>query len=90
MINPSQHKLNSSYNLFLTKLILWHGLYNKVRADQEQDFNPIKNYEKMLNLQATVQTLLPDIEQLDRASIKYYYPLVNDVELIKLFKEIVG
>lgn len=90
MINPSQHIINSTYNLFLTKLILWNGLYNKVSADQEQGFNPIKNYEKMINLQATVKSLLPDIEQLDRDSIKSYYPLVDDLALIKLFKEIVG
>jgi len=90
MINPTQHKLNSTYNLFLTKLILWHGLYNKVSADKEQQFYPIKNYEKMIHLQATVKSLLPDIEALDRDSIHSYYPLVDDLALIKLFKKVTG
>lgn len=90
MISQAQYKLNSTYNQFLTKLILWNGLYNKVNADKEQDFNPIKNYEKMIHLQATLQSLLPDIEQLDRDSIRSYYPLVDDMALIKLFKEVVG
>lgn len=90
MISQAQYKLNSTYNQFLTKLILWNGLYNKVNADKEQDFNPIKNYEKMIHLQAIVQSLLPDIEQLDMDSIRSYYPLVDDVALIKLFKEVTG
>ena len=67
--------------------MLWNYLYNKVNSDKEQGFNPIKNYEKMIHFQATVQSLLPEIEQLDRGSIKSYYPLVDDVALIQLFKD---
>ena len=90
MIKPTQYKINSAYNLFLSKLILWYGLYNRVKADQEQGYEPIKNYEKMLSLQATVSSLLPDMEQLNRTNITSYYPLIDDIELIKLFKEVTG
>ena len=90
MITPTQHKINSAYNLFLSKLILWYGLYNRVKADQEQGYEPIENYEKMLSLQATVSSLLPNMEQLNRTNISSYYPLIDDIELIKLFKEVTG
>ena len=90
MIKPTQHKINSAYNLFLSKLILWYGLYNRVKADTEQGYKPIKNYEKMLNLQATVSSLLSNMEQLNRTNITSYYPLIDDIELIKLFKEVTG
>lgn len=89
MIKPRQHKINSTYNLFIFKVILWHTLYNKVKADREQGFNPIKNYEKMINAQEIVQALLPSIEKLDRDSIKSYYPLLDDRSLIQLFKDTV-
>ena len=62
MISKSQYALNNIYNLFLTKLVLWYGLYNRYKADKEQGFHPIKNYEKMITLQVTLQTLLPSIE----------------------------
>ena len=87
MINKSQYTLNNTYNLFLTKLVLWYGLYNRHKADKEQGFHPIKNYEKMITLQATVQTLLPSIEKIDRESIRSYFPLVDDLALIKVFKD---
>lgn len=87
MINKSEYTLNNTYNLFLTKLVLWHGLYNRHKADKEQGFHPIKNYEKMISYQATVQSLLPEIEQLDRDSIRSYFPLVDDKALIALFKD---
>lgn len=87
MINPSQHKINTAYNQFLTKLVLWDGLNNRYKADKEQGYHPIKNYEKMISLQATVQTLLPEIEQLDRESIRSYFPLVDDLALIQYFKD---
>lgn len=90
MIKPTQHKINSAYNLFLSKLILWYGLYNRVKVDTEQGYKPIKNYEKMLSLQATVSSLLPNMEQLNRTNITSYYPLIDDIELIKLFKEVTG
>ena len=90
MIKPTQHKINSAYNLFLSKLILWYGLYNRVKADTEQGYEPIKNYEKMLSLQATVSSLLSNMEQLNRTNITSYYPLIDDIELIKLFKEVTG
>ena len=45
MISKSQYTLNNTYNLFLTKLVLWYGLYNRYKADKEQGFHPIKNYE---------------------------------------------
>lgn len=90
MITSTQHKINSTYNLFLSKLILWYGLYNRVKADQEKGYEPIKNYEKMLSLQATVSSLLPNMEKLNRTNIRSYYPLIDDVELIKLFKEVTG
>lgn len=87
MISKSQYTLNNTYSLFLTKLVLWHGLYNRHKADKEQGFHPIKNYEKMISLQATVQTLLPSIEKIDRDSIRSYFPLIDDLALIKLFKD---
>ena len=89
MINPTQHKNNTAYNHFLTKLVLWNGLYNRYKADKEQGYEPIKNYEKMLGYQAIVLSLLPSIELLERESIKSYFPYVDDIELIKLFKEAV-
>ena len=87
MISKSQYTLNNTYNLFLTKLVLWYGLYNRHKADKEQGFHPIKNYEKMITLQATVQTLLPSIEKIYRENIRSYFPLIDDLALIKVFKD---
>lgn len=89
MINPSQHKINTAYNQFLTKLVLWNGLNNRLKADQEQGYKPSKNKEKMLTYQAQLEALLPEIEQLDRADIKSYYPLIDDLALIQIFKDTV-
>jgi hypothetical protein len=89
MVNMTQHKLNSSYNLFLSKLVIWNYLTNKVIADKEQGFNPTKNYEKMMDLQSKVSEMMPMIDELDRDSIKSYFPLVDDVALIQYFKDTV-
>lgn len=86
----TQYKINSEYNKFLNQLVLWSYLYKKIEADKEQGFNPVKNYEKMISFQERVQELLPDMEKLDRSKIRSYYPLVDDLALIKLFKEVTG
>ena len=86
----TQYKINSAYNKFLNQLVLWSYLYKKIEADKEQGFNPVKNYEKMISFQERVQELLPDMEKLDRSKIRSYYPLVDDLALIKLFKEVTG
>ena len=90
MIDMTQYKINSAYNKFLNQLVLWSYLYKKIEADKEQGFNPVKNYEKMISFQERVQELLPDMEKLDRSKIRSYYPLVDDLALIKLFKEVTG
>lgn len=86
----TQYKINSAYNKFLNQLVLWSYLYKKIEADKEQGFNPVKNYEKMISFQERVQELLTDMEKLDRSKIRSYYPLVDDLALIKLFKEVTG
>jgi len=85
----AQYEINSSYNKFLNKLVLWSYLYKRVEADREQGFNPVKNYEKMVAFQERVQELLPDMEKLDRSKIRSYYPLVDDAALIQYFKDTV-
>jgi len=85
----AQYEINSSYNKFLNKLVLWSYLYKRVEADREQGFNPVKNYEKMVAFQERVQELLPDMEKLDRSKIRSYYPLEDDVALIQYFKDTV-
>lgn len=86
----TQHKINSGYNKFLNQLVLWSYFYKKVEVEREKGFSPIKNYERMVSFQETVQEMLPDMEKLDRSKIRSYYPLVDDVALIQYFKEIVG
>lgn len=88
MNNTAQYKINTAYNHFLTKLVLWNGLYNKVQVEKKQGFNPVKNYEKMLSYQAIIQSIFPEIEQLDRATIKSFYPQLDDMALIQLFKDV--
>lgn len=85
----TQHKINSEYNKFLNQLVLWSYFYKKVKAEREKGFSPVKNYEKMVSFQETVQVMLPNMEKLDRSKIRSYYPLVDDVALIQYFKEIV-
>lgn len=86
----AQHKINSEYNKFLNQLVLWSYFYKRVEAEREKGFSPVKNYEKMVSFQMTVQKMLPDMDKLDRSKIRSYYPLVDDVALIQYFKEIVG
>lgn len=90
MIDIAQHKINSEYNKFLNQLVLWSYFYKRVEAEREKGFSPVKNYEKMVSFQETVQVMLPNMEKLDRSKIRSYYPLVNDLALIQYFKEIVG
>ncbi|WP_151753896.1 hypothetical protein [Acinetobacter soli] len=88
MIDMAQHKINSEYNKFLNQLVLWSYFYKRVEVGREKGFSPVKNYEMMVSFQETVQGMLPDMEKLDRSKIRSYYPLVDDVALIKHFKEI--
>jgi predicted transcriptional regulator len=90
MISKEQYIINKAYNEFLFQLVLWKYLYNKVKADREQGYDPVKNYNKMLGYQEFVENMLPEIKNFDRSKIRSYYPLIDDIELIKKFKEIVG
>jgi hypothetical protein len=89
MISNSQHKINTAYNYFISQLVLWNYLNNKVKADTEQGYEVVKNKEKLDKYIDKVLELLPDIDALDRSSIKSYFPLVNDVSLIQYFKDTV-
>ena len=89
MIDMAQYEINSAYNKFLNKLVLWSYLYKRVEADRKQGFSPVKDYEKMISFQERVQELLPDMEKLDRSKIRSYYPLVDDIALIQYFKNMV-
>lgn len=86
----AQHKVNSQYNKFLNQLVLWYYFYKRVKANREQEFSLEKDYEKMVSFQERVQELLPDMEKLDRSKIRSYYPLVDDVALIRYFKDTGG
>jgi hypothetical protein len=90
MIDMAQYEINSAYNKFLNQLALWSYLYKRVKADREQGFSPVQDYEKMISFQERVQELLPDMEKLDRSKIRSYYPLVDDAALIQYFKDTVG
>jgi hypothetical protein len=90
MFNSAQQEINTAYNKFLNQLVLWSYLYKRVEADKKQGFSPVKNYEKMISFQETVQALLPDMEKLDRSKIRSYYPLVDDLTLIQYFKKAAG
>ncbi len=86
----AQHEINSAYNKFLNQLVLWSYLYKRVKADREQGFSPIKDYEKMISFQERVQNLLPAMEKLDRSKIRSYSPLLDDIALTQYFKDTVG
>lgn len=85
----AQYEINSAYNKFLNKLVLWSYLYKRVEAGRTQGFSLVKDYEKMISFQERVQELLPDMEKLDRSKIRSYYPLVDDAALIQYFKDTV-
>lgn len=85
----AQYEINSAYNKFLNKLVLWSYLYKRVEAGRTQGFSPGMDYEKMISFQERVQKLLPDMEKLDRSKIRSYYPLVDDIALIQYFKDTV-
>ena len=89
MIDIAQYEINSAYNKFLNQLVLWSYLYKRVEEDREQGFRPVTDYEKMISFQERVQNLLPDMEKLDRSKIRSYYPLLNDIALIRYFKDTV-
>lgn len=86
----AQYEINSTYNKFLNKLVLWSYLYKRVETGKEQGFSSVKDYEKMISFQERVQELLPDMEKLDRSKIRSYYPLLDDIVLIQYFKDTVG
>lgn len=90
MISQSQHQNNKAYNQFLSQLVFWNHLNNKVKSDREPESRLSKNYEKMKEYKDTVLALLPEIEKLDRSKIRSYFPLVDDIALIQHFKDTVG
>ena len=90
MIDMAQYEINSAYNKFLNKLVLWSYFYKRVERNKEQKLNQVKDYEMMISFQERVQKLLPDMEKLDRSKIRSYYPLVDDIALIQYFKDTVG
>ena len=85
----AQYEINSAYNKFLNKLVLWSYFYKRVERNKEQKLNQVKDYEMMISFQERVQKLLPDMEKLDRSKIRSYYPLVDDIALIQYFKNMV-
>ena len=89
MIDIAQHKINSAYNKFLNKLVLWSYFYKRVERNKEQKLNQVKDYEMMISFQERVQKLLPDMEKLDRSKIRSYSPLLDDMALIQYFKDTV-
>lgn len=90
MISQSQYQNNKAYNQFLSQLVFWNHLNNKVKSDREPESRSSKNYEKMKEYEDTVSVLLPEIEKLDRSKIGSIFPLVDDVKLIQHFKDTVG
>lgn len=90
MISQSQHQNNKAYNQFLSQLVFWNHLNNKVKSDRESESRSSKNYEKMKEYEASVSALLPEIEKLDRSMIRSFFPLVDDLKLIQVFKETVS
>lgn len=88
MISNEQYQLNYKYNLFLRNLVLWSYLYKREENFKKQNIRDKKNYENMVTFQEKVQAMLPEIEQLNRARIRSYYPLVDDVALTQYFKNI--
>lgn len=86
----AQYEINSAYNKFLNKLVLWSYLYKRVRTTGEQGSNLVKDYEMMISFQERVQELLPDMEKLDRSKIRSYSPLLDDIALIQYFKDVMG
>ena len=85
----AQYEINSAYNKFLNKLVLWSYFYKRVERNMEQKLNQVKDYEMMISFQERVQKLLPDMEKLDRSKIRSYSPLVDDIALIQYFKNMV-
>ena len=90
MISNEQYQLNSKYNLFLRNLVLWSYLYKREENFKLQNLRDKRNYENMIACQEKVQAMLPEIEQLNRARIRSYYPLLNDLALIKYFKDVLN
>lgn len=88
MISNEQYQLNSKYNLFLRNLVLWSYLYKREEKFKLQNLRDKRNYENMIACQEKVQAMLPEIEQLNRAMIRSYYPLVDDVALTEYFKNL--
>lgn len=86
-MNKEQYNITTAYNLFINNLVLWHGLYNRLKVEEEQGYKPVKNYNKMIELKEKAISLLPSIEKIDRESIRSFFPLVDDLALIKLFKD---
>lgn len=90
MISNEQYQLNSKYNLFLRNLVLWSYLYKREEKFKLQNLRDKRNYENMTACQEKVQAMLPEIEQLNRARIRSYYPLIDDNVLLQYFKNTVG
>ena len=86
----AQYEINSAYNKFLNKLVLWSYFYKRVERNKEQKLNQVKDYEMMISFQERVQKLLPDMEKLDRSKIRSYSPLLDDIALIQYFKDVMG
>ncbi len=90
MISNEQYQLNSKYNLFLRNLVLWSYLYKREEKFKLQNLRDQRNYENMVSCQKKVQAMFPEIEQLNRARIRSYYPLIDDNVLLQYFKNTVG
>ncbi|WP_111813196.1 hypothetical protein [Acinetobacter soli] len=89
MLNNRDYLLNKAYNTGLTKLVLWYLSYRRVELDVQQDFSVVKNKEKLDKYTETVKEILDSFEQLDRSKVRSYFPLMDDQNLIALFKDTV-
>lgn len=86
-MDKTQYTLNKAYNLFLTQVILWDGLTNKINADKSMGYNPIKNKDKMINCYEKALGISQHLDLSDLTVYKSYYSNLDDKALITKFMD---
>lgn len=89
MISNKQHSINTAYNLLISNLVVWQYLTNKVKAETEQGYKVVKNKEKLERITDCILGSLSAFDGIDISNVRLYMPLVDDVNLLQLFRDTV-
>lgn len=84
-MTKTEYKINAAYNLFLTQVILWSGLRNRINNEESIGFKPVKNKEVMNKCYDKASRMSEHLDLTDLSIYTSWYPSVDDKAVVSEF-----